>query len=291
MTAVTTVVGRLRRRRAADRSATLRVAAGILLVLALVAIIGPLIIHYDPVATAVTDRLRSPGSQLRDGSTAWLGTDGVGRDLLAQIIVGLRTSLLIGIITTLAAMAVGTVLGALAGYVGGWINVVVTRLVDIQLAFPGIVLAIVISGAAGRSVVTIILALGVTRWIAFARLARASVLSLREREWVAAARVLGVRTPALIRRHLLPFLVGPIAALATLEFSYIVLAEAGLSFLGLGLPPSTVSLGQVIANGQSYLDSAWWISTLPGIALSLLIICGGIVGDHATRRYAVGALP
>jgi peptide/nickel transport system permease protein len=271
--------------------ASLWIAMIVLLAFVLVALIGPPLAHYNPVATDVVDRLRPPGSHLRDGHTAWLGTDGVGRDILAQIIVGIRTSLLVGVLTALAALIVGTLVGALAGYLGGWVNVVVTRLVDIQIAFPGIVLAIVIAGVVGRNVLTIVLALGVTRWISFARLARSSVFSLREREWVAAARVLGVPTGALIRRHLLPFLVGPTVALATLEFSYIVLAEAGLSFLGLGLPTTTVSLGQVIANGQSYLDTAWWISALPGIALSLLIICGGIVGDHATRRYALGDQP
>lgn len=275
-------------RRGWRRPATVWAAGIVLLVFLLVALIGPPLVHYDPVATDVTRRLLAPGTTLGGGHTAWLGTDGVGRDVLDQIIVGIRTSILVGVLTTLAALIVGTLVGTLAGYVGGWVNVAVTRLVDIQLAFPGIVLAIVIAGVLGRNVVTIVLALGVTRWISFARLARTSVFSLREREWVAAARVLGVPTRSLIRRHLLPFLVGPTVALATLEFSYIVLAEAGLSFLGLGLPTTTVSLGQVIANGQSYLDSAWWISSLPGIALSLLIICGGIVGDHATRRYALG---
>jgi peptide/nickel transport system permease protein len=268
-----------------------RVAGAVLALFVLVAIVGPLLVHYDPVATAVADRLKPPGAHLSGGGTAWLGTDGVGRDVLDQIIVGVRTSLLIGVLTTLAALVFGTVLGALAGYFGGPVNVVVSRLVDIQLAFPGIVLAIVISAAVGRSLLTIVLALGVTRWIAFARLTRAGVLSLREREWVAAARVMGVPTGRIIGRHLLPFLVGPTVALATLEFSYIVLAEAGLSFLGLGLPATMVSLGQVIANGQQYLDTAWWISALPGIALTVLIVCGGIVGDHATRRYALGKLP
>jgi peptide/nickel transport system permease protein len=165
---------------------------------------------------------------------------------------------------------------------------VLARVIDVLLAFPGTVLVIVIAGAFERSILVVVVALAAAGWISFARVTRAVALSLRERAWVDAARVLGVPRLAIIGRHVLPFAVGPVVAMATLEFALIVLAEAGLSFLGIGLPSDAVSWGQTIANGKQYLETAWWISTLPGIALSLLIISVGILGDQLTARYGRG---
>lgn len=254
----------------------------------LVALVGPLLIDYDPVRTPLEDRLLAPGSTTADGATAWLGTDDLGRDILAQIVYGARTSVLIGAATVGVATVVGVALGAVAGFVRGWLDAVLARIFDVLLAFPAILLAIVIAGAFDRSVLLVVVALSATAWISFARVTRSVALSLRERAWVDAARVLGVPGRSILLRHVLPFTVGPIVALATLEFALVVLAEAGLSFLGIGLPTSTVSWGQTIANGKTYLETAWWISTLPGIALSLLIINVGILGDQLTARYGRG---
>ncbi|SDT55034.1 ABC transporter permease [Jiangella sp. DSM 45060] len=254
----------------------------------LVGLIGPLLLDYDPVHTPLEDRLLAPGSTTADGGTAWLGTDDLGRDVLAQIVYGARTSVLIGVATVGISSVVGLLLGAVAGYARGWLDAVLARIFDVLLAFPAILLAIVIAGAFQRSVLLVVVALSATAWISFARVTRSVALSLRERAWVDAARVLGVPQRAILWRHILPFTAGPIVALATLEFALVVLAEAGLSFLGIGLPSSTVSWGQTIANGKSYLETAWWISTLPGIALSLLIINVGILGDQLTARYGRG---
>ncbi|WP_046727094.1 ABC transporter permease [Streptomyces humi] len=254
----------------------------------LVAAVGPLLIHYDPVHTSLTDRLLAPGSRTSTGDTAWLGTDGLGRDMLAQIAYGARTAVLIGACTVTLSGLVGVVLGAVAGYFRGAADAVLARIFDVLLAFPAILLAIVIAGAFERSALLVVLALSATGWIGFARVTRGIALSLRERPWVDAARVLGVPGRTILARHVLPFTAGPVVALATLEFALVVLAEAGLSFLGIGLPPSTVSWGQTIAGGKEYLETQWWIATLPGIALSLLIVAIGILGDQLTARYGRG---
>lgn len=251
---------------------------------ALVGGVGPLLIDYDPVRTSLEDRLCAPGAQV-SGGTAWLGTDALGRDLLAQVVYGARTSVIIGICTVVVASVIGVAVGTVAGYFRGWLDTILARGIDILLAFPAILLTIVIAGAFERSVILVVAALSATAWISFARVTRGVALSLRERAWVDAARVLGVPHRAILVRHILPFTIGPVVALATLEFALVVLAEAGLSFLGIGLPNSAVSWGQTIANGKQYLESAWWISALPGIALSVLIINIGILGDQLTARY------
>ena len=252
---------------------------GIIGVYVLVALIGPLVISYDPVFTSVGDRLLPPGS---------VGTDGLGRDMVGQLVYGTRTSLIIGVSVVAISGFIGVLLGTIAGYFSGWIDVTVSRLIDVLLAFPGILLAIIITGVFDRSMMVVIIALSVANWIGFARLSRGLALTLRERPWVDAARLIGVRTPLLLGRHIAPFVLGPIVALATTEFTGAVLAEAGLSFLGLGLPPSSVSWGQTIAEGRTYLGSAWWISTFPGIALSGLVICAGLLGDRLTARFTSG---
>ncbi|MFD3404603.1 ABC transporter permease [Kribbella sp. NPDC058693] len=262
----------------------------VLAIYALVAAIGPLVIDYNPIRTSLDDRLLKPGSHLSTGGTAWLGTDGLGRDVLAQVVYGARTSILIGIATVVVSCVVGVTIGTVAGYFRGWLDTFLARGIDILLAFPAILLTIVIAGAFERSVPVVVIALAATAWISFARVTRSVSLSLRERAWVDAARVLGVRRTSILLRHVVPFTIGPVVALATLEFALVVLAEAGLSFLGIGLPPSAVSWGQTIANGKQYLDSAWWISALPGIALSLLIVNIGILGDQLTARYGRGHL-
>ncbi|MGW6283195.1 ABC transporter permease [Kribbella sp. NPDC055071] len=267
-----------------------RIPYVVLTIYAVVAAIGPLVIDYNPIRASLDDRLLKPGSHLSTGGTAWLGTDGLGRDMLAQIVYGARTSILIGLATVVVSCLIGVTVGTVAGYFRGWLDTFLARGIDILLAFPAILLAIVIAGAFERSVPVVVIALAATAWISFARVTRSVSLSLRERPWVDAARVLGVRRTAILWRHVVPFTIGPVVALATVEFALVVLGEAGLSFLGIGLPNSAVSWGQTIANGKQYLASAWWISALPGIALSLLIINIGILGDQLTARYGRGHL-
>ncbi|GAA2833611.1 ABC transporter permease [Kribbella solani] len=267
-----------------------RIPYVVLTIYALVAGLGPLVIDYNPISTSLDDRMLKPGAELSTGGTAWLGTDGLGRDVFAQVVYGARTSILIGIATVVVSCIIGVTIGTVAGYFRGRLDTFLARGIDILMAFPAILLTIVIAGAFERSVPVVVIALAATAWISFARVTRSVALSLRERAWVDAARVLGVRRRAILLRHVAPFTIGPVVALATLEFALVVLAEAGLSFLGIGLPPSAVSWGQTIANGKQYLASAWWISALPGIALSLLIVNIGILGDQLTARYGRGHL-
>ncbi|WP_433430527.1 ABC transporter permease [Nonomuraea sp. CA-141351] len=277
-------------RRAAGGRWFSRIPYAVLALYVVVGGVGPLLLDYNPVRVSLDDRLLSPGSQLASGGIAWLGTDGLGRDVLAQVVYGARTSMIIGVSTVVVCCVIGVAIGVVAGYVGGWLDTVLARGIDILLAFPAILLTIVIAGAFQRSVLVVVIALSATAWISFARVTRGVALSMRERAWIDAARVLGVRPASILVRHILPLTAGPVVALATLEFALVVLAEAGLSFLGIGLPNSAVSWGQTIANGKQYLESAWWISALPGVALSLLIINIGILGDQLTARYGRGHL-
>ncbi|SDU63955.1 ABC transporter permease [Jiangella alkaliphila] len=249
------------------------------------AIIGPLLIDYSPVGGELDDRLLAPGSVLSDGSTALFGTDALGRDLFGQVVYGARTSVFIGTLVVLISALAGITVGTVAGYRGGKTDLVASRIIDVLLAFPGILLAIVIAGVFDRSLAIVVIALSVTNWIGFARLSRSMAMTLRERDWVKSATVMGVRRRRILARHILPFIAGPTFALATTEFAGAILAEASLSFLGLGLPSASVSWGQTIAAGKEYLASAWWISAIPGIALALLVICVGFTGDRLTRYF------
>ncbi len=266
------------------RRRVLAVPYAVIGVYLLAAVLGPLLIDYDPVATSVTDRLLPPGS-VTEAGTAWLGTDGVGRDVLAQVVYGARTSFIIGIAVVLVTGTVGVTLGAVAGYFGRIPDLLISRAIDIMMAFPGILLAIIIAGLLDRGMLVVIIALSIGGWVGFARLSRGIAMSTRERDWVDAARTMGVSTPAILVRHVMPFLTGSVIALATIELASAVLAEAALSFLGLGLPPDVVSWGQSIAGGREYLATAWWITVFPGAALTILVICVGLIGDRLTRRF------
>ncbi|MDW5324425.1 ABC transporter permease [Plantactinospora sp. KLBMP9567] len=279
------VLARVRPRARRYPPAVPAIAAVVLAGYLVAGLIGPLLISYDPVATSVSDRLLAPGSTTADGTVAVLGTDGVGRDMLGQLVYGARTSIVIGSSVVAICVIVGMMFGTLAGYLSGWTDVGISRLIDVLMAFPGILLAVVIAGLFDRGILVVVLALSVAGWVAFARLARGLTFSLRERPWIDAARLIGVPTPIMIVRHIIPFVIGPVTALATTEFAGAVLSEAGLSFLGLGLPPSAVSWGQVIANGRDYLDTAWWISAFPGLALTGLVVSTGLLGDHLTQRF------
>ncbi len=255
-----------------------------LAVFAAVAVAGPVVVPYDPVTVRLADRLAPPGALLPDGLRAWLGTDQVGKDLTAQILQGARISLVVGLTTVLAAGAFGLTAGVAAGYRGGPFDAVLMRLADLQLAFPSILLAILIAAVLGRSVANVIITLSVTRWVTFARIARAQSLVVKEREFVAAARAIGADASRIVRRHIAPFAIPPLVVVATVELGLVILAEASLSFLGLGTTPAHPSWGLIIADGRDYLTTGWWISTIPGLVLSLVVITVGQFGD-ALRDY------
>ena len=244
------------------------------------AFVGPMLVEYNPVTVNISARLEPPGTALADGTRAWLGTDQVGQDVFAQVLQGARVSLLVGASTILLAGLIGLLTGVIAGFHGGWIDVVLMRLADIQLAFPSILLAILIAAVLGPSVLNVILALALTRWVTFSRVARAATLAARERDYVLAARAMGANSWRLLIHHIIPSTIAPLIVIATVEVGLVIIAEASLSYLGLGSPPDQPSWGRSVANGRDYLNNAWWISTMPGLALSLVVLAIGIFGDR-----------
>jgi peptide/nickel transport system permease protein len=258
---------------------------GVVLALAVVTgLFGPVVIPYDPLVMPLEARLQPPGARLADGRVAWFGTDQLGRDLLQQVIHGARVSMLVAASTVLIAGISGTALGLLAGYYGGVADMVVMRLVDLQLAFPPLLLAILIAAMIGPSIANVILTLSVIRWAVFARLVHGSVLSLREKEFVEAARAVGASHRRVMLSHILPNTLTPIIILATLQIALQMLAEAALSFLGLGIPHPLPSWGVTISQGRDYLQNAWWIATIPGAVMTAVVLSAGLFGD-ALRDY------
>jgi peptide/nickel transport system permease protein len=245
-----------------------------------IAIVGPQLVPYDSLTVNLMDRVKPPLATLATGDRAWFGTDQVGKDVLAQVLQGARISLLVGAATITAAGLIGLIVGIVAGFYGGFIDALLMRIADIQLAFPSILLAILIAAVLGPSVLNVIITLSITRWVIFARVARSSTLVAKERDFVTAARAVGATDRWLLLRHIIPFTIAPFIVLATLEMGLAIIAEASLSFLGLGTPPENPSWGLTIANGRDYLSNAWWISTVPGLALSLLVLSLGLLGDQ-----------
>lgn len=239
-----------------------------------------MLVEYNPVRVNLGARLEPPGTVLPDGSRAWLGTDQVGQDVLAQVLQGARVSLLVGAATIMIAGVIGLVTGVVAGFQGGWIDIVLMRLADIQLAFPSILLAILIAAVLGPSVFNVILALALTRWVIFSRVARAATLAAKERDYVLAAESMGASRSRMLIHHIIPSTIAPLIVIATVEVGLVIIAEASLSYLGLGSPPDRPSWGRSVANGRDYLNNAWWISTMPGLALSLVVLAIGTFGDR-----------
>ena len=272
-------------RRAGIGTVRIYVCLAVITVYALAAIFGPVIVKYDPVAPRTQDRLKPPGSVLSDGSTAIFGTDQVGQDILAQMMQGARVSMTVGVSTLVLAGLIGITIGLLAGFFGRWLDATLMRVADVQLTFPSILLAIFIAALLGPSVVNVVLVLAIANWVTFARVTRSQVLGTRSREFVDASRTLGAGSWHLIRRCVLPACIAPVLVVATVELGHVILAEAALSFLGLGTPASTPSWGVTISNGRNYLANAWWISTIPGIALALLVLTFGLLGDALRDRY------
>jgi peptide/nickel transport system permease protein len=261
------------------------VCVAIVSIYAVAAIFGPLIVRFDPIKTSTADRLKAPGTALADGTVAMFGTDQVGQDVFAQMLQGARVSLIVGVATLVFAGIIGITIGLIAGYFGGWLDSVLMRLADVQLTFPSILLAIFIAAILGPSVVNVIVVLAISNWVTFARVTRSQVLTLKNREYVDASRTLGARTWHIIVSSILPGCVAPILVVATVEIGHVILAEASLSFLGLGTPASIPSWGMTIANGRNYLGDAWWISAFPGLALAGLVLTFGVLGDALRDRF------
>ena len=249
------------------------IGAIIVAVLGFVAIVGPTIVPYDPAAQDLSNRLQAPSLAHP------LGTDQLGRDMATRLIYGARVSLGIAIAVTAIRVVIGTVVGLVAGYAGGWVDELLMRLVDIQLAFPGLVLALVVAGILGPSLRNVMIALSIVGWTTYARVVRGSVLSIKEREYVDAARLAGTPRRRIFKRHLLPGVINPVIVIATLNLGTVVLATAGLSFIGLGAQPPTPEWGTMLAGGREYVRSAWWIVNAPGVAIMLTVFGFNLLGD------------
>lgn len=221
-----------------------------------------------------------PGFASMSGMIYWLGTDDQGRDLLSAMLYGMRTSLLVGVSSAVIALTIGAVLGLVSAWAGGKTDALIMRIVDIQLSFPPILIALILLAVLGQGVDKIILALVVTQWAYYARTVRGSALLERRRSYVDAARSMALSNPRILLRHILPNCLPPLIVVATMRIAYAIMLEATLSFLGIGLPVTEPSLGLLIANGFDYLMSGdYWISVFPGITLLVLIVAINLVGD------------
>jgi len=256
----------------------------LLVVVAVTGLGAPFLVPYDPLTLRLDQHLQPPGARLSDGQIAWLGTDQLGRDLWRQVVHGARVSMLVASSTVVLAGVSGTALGLCAGYYGGTVDTVIMRLADLQLSFPALLMAILIAAILGPSVVNVILILSVIRWAVFTRLAYGSTLSLKETQFVEAALAQGATHARVLWAHILPNMLTPIIIVATLQVGTQMLAEAALSFLGLGIPRPLPSWGVTISEGREYLDNAWWIATMPGLFLTFVVMTVGWFGD-ALRDY------
>ncbi len=250
-----------------------------LTLLVLAALCAPLLAPYDPEAQNILARLKPPA--WADGGS-WahlLGTDHLGRDVLSRLIHGSQISLIVGAATVLLAGSVGVLLGLIAGYAGGRTDNWISAVIDTQVAFPGLLLALMILAVVGPSTLTVIIVLALNGWMVYARVTRGVVLSLRHIAFVEAAQLVGCSTWRVLVRHLLPNLSAPLLTLGTLEFARIVLAEAALSFLGLGVQPPATSWGLDVAQGKDYMFRAWWLVTFPGLAIALTVLSVNLIAS------------
>jgi peptide/nickel transport system permease protein len=275
----------LRQRLAADHIAAADlVCGGVLLgAIILIALLGPLLWPVDPIAGSMLSMFQPPGRDAA-GQLHPLGTDQIGRDLLARIISGTRLSLAIVLTAGFVGATLGTTLGLVAGYFGGAVDSVIMRLVDIQLAVPFILLILLVMAVLGPGIGNLVIVLGVTGWAIYARTARARALELRELEFIEAARSIGASVPRILRQHMLPNLMAPQLVLLTLDLPRLVVLEASVGFLGLGVQPPTPTLGNLIGDGQSYLLNADWLVIYPGLVISALVVGFNLLGDWLARR-------
>lgn len=252
-------------------------------VLIAVVVLGALLSPWLPLPDALTNdlaaMLQPPGS-----AGHLLGTDQLGRDLLARILAGARLSLYVVLLAAAIAAVIGSLLGMLAGYLGGWVDALIMRLMDIQLAVPFILLILLVMALFGTKLSTIIVIMGITSWAIYARVARAKTLEIRELEYIEAVKAMGFSTPRILLRHLLPNLATPLAVLLTLDIPRLIVLEASIGFLGMGIQPPTPTLGNLIGEGRSYMLLAQWLVFWPGVAIAMLVIGCNLLGDSLLRK-------
>jgi peptide/nickel transport system permease protein len=263
-----------------------------------IAVAAPLLAPHNPAAQSLQDRLKPPFWYAEGDWVNPLGTDNLGRDVLSRIIYGSRVSLIVGLAVVALAGVFGVFMGLISGYRGGRTDSVIMRVVDTQISFPGLLLALILLAVLGPSLNTVIVVLAINGWMIYARVTRGVVLSVRETPYVEAAQLVGCKAKRVIFRHVLPNLTSPLLTLGILEFARIVLAEAALSFLGVGIQPPAVSWGLDVATGKNYMFNAWWLVTFPGAAIALTVLAVNLLASwlrivfdpqEREKRFAAGA--
>ncbi|KUK27115.1 MAG: Binding-protein-dependent transport systems inner membrane component [Acetothermia bacterium 64_32] len=245
----------------------------IIVTLVLVAILAPYIAPHDPFATDPINKLAPPSS------AHLMGTDGLGRDILSRVLYGTRISLWIAVLILLTAGVVGTAVGILAGYVGGFGDNLLMRITDIFMAFPRLILAMAIAAALGPSLTNVVIAISFSAWTVFARLARSRAIAVREEDYVEAARAVGASGFRIIVRHILPMAISPVIIQGTISMGGIILTAAGLGFLGFGAQPPTPEWGVMVSEGRNFMPHGWWVSTFPGLAIMVTVLGFNLLGD------------
>jgi peptide/nickel transport system permease protein len=253
--------------------------AMLMFLLVIPAVFAPLVAPYDPLKGSLANRLKPPVWQQGGSIDYPLGTDKLGRDMLSRVIYGARVSLAVSLAAIVVGGVLGTALGLMSGYFGGRVDAVLMRLVDISLSFPTILVALVLVAAVGPSFGTVITVVVVFLWARYARLVRGETLSIKERDFIARARVAGASHIRIMARYIFPNVVNSLVVLATLQVGYVILLESTLSFLGAGLPRPTPAWGLMIADGRELIVTAWWVSMLPGLAIMLTVLSLNLLGD------------
>ncbi len=264
--------------------ATATILLAILTLFALAALAAPWLSPHDPLRQSLLLRLRPPGTlDARQGLFA-LGTDDLGRDLLSRILHGARASFAVAILSVAVSLSVGVTLGLAAGWMRGWVATLIMRLVDTMLSIPAILLAVLTVAVIGPGFLDLVLVLGLTRWPRYTRVAYAATLQVAAMPYIQASVMAGAGAGRILRRHVLPNIAGPLMVVATSEFGLMILFEAGLSFLGLGIQPPAPSWGSIMSAGRQYVERAWWLTVFPGLGLFTLVVCVNLVGDALRDR-------
>lgn len=272
------------RSKAARRTIKALPFVSILVLFVLAAIFAPLVAPYDPNTQNLLGRLKPPGEIARK-TFYLLGSDELGRDLFSRLIYGARVSLLVAFSSVILSGLVGTTLGMIAGYARGPLETIIMRLTDVFLSIPAILLAIITVAILGPGLINVVLVLALTRWPRYARVAYGQTLSIANMPYVRLSRFMGAGTLHVLLKHVLPNIMGALIVVATLEFGLMVLFEAGLSFLGLGVQPPMASWGAMLSVGRNYVATAWWIATFPGLCLFLLVLSVNLLGDQLRDRF------